>query len=936
MHRCPGGLSSLVAVAALLGAARFTESAESAGHPIVPGFERLHATGRMDAATAGRLLLGELNCTSCHKPEAAPGGNLLPKQAPILDQVGARMTVEALRAFLADPHQVKPGTTMPDLFAGLSDAQRGQRVEGLVHLLASTGTLAHSMPDKAAAARGDQLFHQVGCVACHGPLRAAPPVQTAGPKGLEDEAGRQSSVADASGSAPAARPVPLGNVAAKYSINSLAEFLKNPHAVRPSGRMPDLNLNDQEARDIAHYLLRDIQVEPNLKFKYFEGNWSDVPDFASLQPKSTGTAAGFDLGVAPRKSEFGLRFEGFLHIAREGEYTFHLGSDDGSRLTIGGQQVVLNGGVHPFGFQSGRAKLTAGAHPLAVDFFQGPGEWELRVEYEGPGLPRQPLDGWVTLTETPPKAKAAFSVDPQLAAQGRELFQTIGCAACHQLRLEGEPLAARKSPRPLAELRAGQGCLAETVAADLPQFQLSAAQREALCQALAAGRRMPEDPEQAIEFTLAALNCYACHLRNKAGGVEPAYNAFFQSTIPEMGDEGRIPPPLDGVGDKLTAEWLKHLFDSGAKDRPYMLCRMPKFGLNNIGGLAQALAAADLKETTRRPEFSEPLYRVKSEARYMVGDKALSCIKCHNFAQYQATGITAASLTEMPRRLREDWYYRYMVNPQAYRPGTRMPSAWPNGQSILPNVFGGDTHKQLAAIWIYLSDGHAAAIPLGLIRDPIELKPQKEPIIYRNFIEGLSPRGIAVGYPEGVNLAFDAESFSLALIWHGAFIDASKHWTGRGSGFQSPLGDHVVPLPGGVPFATLNGAHTPWPNTPPAEAGYRFLGYRLDKNRRPTFRYEFASVRIEDFPLPVPGERDAGFQRTLTLTAENPPDNVLFRAAVGSKIEALSDGWYRIDNAVQMRFNASGHVREDGGRSELLVPVKFDGKAAHLVQEIHW
>jgi phosphatidylserine/phosphatidylglycerophosphate/cardiolipin synthase-like enzyme len=40
-----------------------------------------------------------------------------------------------------------------------------------------------------------------------------------------------------------------------------------------------------------------------------------------------------------------------------------------------------------------------------------------------------------------------------------------------------------------------------------------------------------------------------------------------------MGDEGRIPPSLNGVGAKLTAGWLKKIFAEGSNDRPYMLTR---------------------------------------------------------------------------------------------------------------------------------------------------------------------------------------------------------------------------------------------------------------------------------------------------------------------------------------------------------------------------
>src|SRR5271166_3466087 len=66
------------------------------------------------APADGRTLFGELNCAACHAPGPA-AGRLLTKQAPRLDEVGRRVTPQYLRAFLANPQHVKPGTAMPDL-----------------------------------------------------------------------------------------------------------------------------------------------------------------------------------------------------------------------------------------------------------------------------------------------------------------------------------------------------------------------------------------------------------------------------------------------------------------------------------------------------------------------------------------------------------------------------------------------------------------------------------------------------------------------------------------------------------------------------------------------------------------------------------------------------------------------------------------------------
>ncbi|MEZ6044515.1 MAG: hypothetical protein R3C11_02820 [Planctomycetaceae bacterium] len=98
------------------------------------------------------------------------------------------------------------------------------------------------------------------------------------------------------------------------------------------------------------------------------------------------------------------------------------------------------------------------------------------------------------------------------------------------------------------------GCLAEKPGESVPDFHLSAAQRKDLSQQVTEIGNQPIPAltgEPLVTSTLTTFNCYACHERNNLGGPEGERDAFFLSTIPEMGDEGRRPPGLTGVGDKL-------------------------------------------------------------------------------------------------------------------------------------------------------------------------------------------------------------------------------------------------------------------------------------------------------------------------------------------------------------------------------------------------
>ncbi|HEY5313715.1 MAG TPA: hypothetical protein VIK18_14400, partial [Pirellulales bacterium] len=447
----------------------------------------------------------------------------------------------------------------------------------------------------------------------------------------------------------------------------------------------------------------------------------------------------------------------------------------------------------------------------------------------------------------------------------------------------------------------------------------------------------------AIARTLATFNCYACHVRSKRGGVEAARNDFFVTTAREMGDEGRIPPTLDGVGAKLTASYFKRIMEQGAKDRPYMLARMPRFGSNNVGHLPPLFATVDAQQSPPLPPLDLPEYRIKSDGRFLVGGRAFSCIKCHNFGKFAGEGIQAIDMITMTRRLRPEWFRRYLHDPAALRPGTRMPAAWPKtGRSMLRDVLGGDSDRQIAAVWSYLSDGAKAAPPFGVAGQAIELVPDAEPIVYRNFIAGAGPRGIAVGYPEKVNLAIDGNQLQLVLAWRGPFIDASRHWSKRSEGFQGPLGDQVLPLVGGVPLAELDDLEQPWPGEPAKMLGYQFRGYQLDAQRRPKFHYQWHELKLDDFYLPAADASPAAakLERTLEVTGRHAGERLYFRAARAKQIDPLDDGWFLVDKNWKMRVNAAGArrpvVRRSAGELELLVPLDLSTGRETIRQTISW
>lgn len=160
-----------------------------------------------------------------------------------------------------------------------------------------------------------------------------------------------------------------------------------------------------------------------LEYRFFRDTWQKLPDFDSLKPETVAKLEKgyFDITPATREFSFGFVFAGTLKVPADGEYTFVVDSDDGSRLSINGQEVVQYDGIHGLGQpRTGKITLKQGRLPIRVDYFQGPtGAKGLVVKWSGPGFEQRSLsaipDGSQRSAEKRGKRKDFVSL---MAAQG--------------------------------------------------------------------------------------------------------------------------------------------------------------------------------------------------------------------------------------------------------------------------------------------------------------------------------------------------------------------------------------------------------------------------------------------------------------------------------------------------------------------------------------
>ncbi|MCA8965009.1 MAG: c-type cytochrome [Planctomycetes bacterium] len=731
------------------------------------------------------------------------------------------------------------------------------------------------MPGIGERVRGMVLLGELGCVACHSEPRQ--------PARIDVRVGPD-----------------LRSVASRVRADHLLAFLRDPRHTEPGTAMPDLfGERDAAARDAAAgSLLAYLQTfSPAIELEA-----GPVEDAAAARGRVLFATIGCAVCHAPRDEQ--------------------------------GRELPLAASV-PLGRVQDKYTLTSMRTFLLAPHAARPAA-RMPDPHLSPGEAHD-LASFLMLGARPDLA-APSPAAPGDAQVGRQLFAELGCANCHDLPDASRPAARRAAS--LDALDVGRGCLSTTPGAP-PRYSLAEAQRRALATAIGQ-LAQPFDSEAQVQQLLVSRNCLACHARGDVGGVTAARDELFTSSDPNLGSEARLPPPLTGVGAKLRRDWLVEAIAHGQTARPYVRTRMPGFGAALAGRLAELLEGLDSLpplQVAALPDDDKARRAVLDLGRELVGDKGMNCITCHRFAGEQVGAMGAIDLVESTgQRLRPQWFAHFLRAPFTFKPNTLMPQFFPNGTSTRPELGDGDVARQIDAMWHYLAEGRNVRQPSGMRRPPIELTVADEAVVLRRSVQHTGKRGISVGYPGGVNVTFDAKRLGLNQIWWGQFVDASPVWTGQGSGQARILGRRRAELPNGPAIVALAEPDAPWPEVSRRELGQRWLGYDLDPQQRPTFRYECAGVEVSDtlheqFLSSLPGTT---LQRTLRCSGEGDADLQLL-AARGARIEQVEAGVVRVGDSLWLRLQpATCRILERGDTKELRVPIALRGGRAEVQIDYSW
>ncbi|GAB3011413.1 3-keto-disaccharide hydrolase [Spirosoma pulveris] len=221
----------------------------------------------------------------------------------------------------------------------------------------------------------------------------------------------------------------------------------------------------------------------------------------------------------------------------------------------------------------------------------------------------------------------------------------------------------------------------------------------------------------------------------------------------------------------------------------------------------------------------------------------------------------------------------------------------------------------------------------------ISLLAKDEPIMQRGFVNhhGIKhTHTISVGEPGAVNYTVDLQKGQFLQIWRGDFLETTPMWYGRGETQLSvPIGS-VIELSGKPSLAMLANQNAAWPDS---NTTYTNLGYDVDKNGRPVFKYTLGSASVRESFAAEDNGRKLAHSFTVTPGAAGNGE-IWCLVAEGADIQQLPNGLYGVNDKqyfVELPGNEKPVIRSTARNTkELLLPIKSTANNGTANYSIIW
>jgi mono/diheme cytochrome c family protein len=206
----------------------------------------------------GQRIFEQVGCTGCH---LVKGYENIPKIAPSLAKISAKVDPSWMVRWIENPHKLRPRTRMPNFDFKEDDAVAiSAFLWSLSKEEGDKWLQEHPLPnqvrqgDANAIAQGKKLVDSIGCKGCHGFAEGE----------FSTPLGKNKDIAPN-----------LKDIGGKTGPQWLYHWVKNPRGFSPETNMPSLRLTDNEAAAITAYLASlGGKVEPiaGLEQRFSDGN----------------------------------------------------------------------------------------------------------------------------------------------------------------------------------------------------------------------------------------------------------------------------------------------------------------------------------------------------------------------------------------------------------------------------------------------------------------------------------------------------------------------------------------------------------------------------------------------------------------------------------------------------------------------------------------
>lgn len=376
---------------------------------------------------------------------------------------------------------------------------------------------------------------------------------------------------------------------------------------------------------------------------------------------------------------------------------------------------------------------------------------------------------------------------------GRKLVAQAGCVNCHQiegLRSTYESLTDlsrtpdwSKSCLTAPKQRAGNHSTnpqRTDLQPEYPQANHSAIRAFVESQTGELSKQSSFEHGRSI---LTQKHCIACHDRDHQRGISAIAAKITKADKRLRGQsQGLIPPALTAVGDKLLDNALAEAV-SGAQQKPrlpWLSVQMPRFEHSAADKAALSQFLIDHDRIPANAPGDRVHVAVEDDQRQLaghtlVGPRGFSCVACHKVGTFEpkkvALGTRGSDLMMIGKRMRPQFFTRWVRSPIRIVPGMEMPSF----TKPVAGVLDGDIHQQLGVTWDALNDPEfVPPSDPSVVEQFLVVQPDSAPQIVRDVFThrttgptnkktktGYIPRSFAVGFHNGHSLLFDLDSFAV-------------------------------------------------------------------------------------------------------------------------------------------------------------------------------